>query len=140
MTRIFFYSIGDPWSYEKDENSTNMLLKCNFCHTRIKSKDSMKRHIESVHEGKRPFKCSICPSAFSQRNRLKVLKFEISLCSKLQNRYCQQICNFEDFWTFSMYFDDSFTVEKFFLSDFEIPNSGYNHIALHIPKYTMKCA
>ena len=84
-----------------------MLLKCNFCHTRIKSKDSMKRHIESVHEGKRPFKCSICPSAFSQRNRLKVL-FEISLCSKLQNRYCHQICNFEDFWTFSMYFDDCF--------------------------------
>ena len=71
--------LSDPWSYEKDTNNGTMLLKCNFCQTRIRTKDSMKRHIKSVHEGKKPFKCNICPSAFFQNYRLKVQTVEISI-------------------------------------------------------------
>ena len=30
----------------------------------------MKRHIESVHEGKKPFKCETCEYTYSQKSHL----------------------------------------------------------------------
>ena len=32
----------------------------------------MKRHIESVHEGKKPFQCPICPENFARKEHLKI--------------------------------------------------------------------
>ena len=32
---------------------------------------SLKSHIETFHEGKKPFKCATCDEAFSQRSSLK---------------------------------------------------------------------
>ena len=31
----------------------------------------MKRHVASVHEGKKPFKCDICDYKFSQKTSMK---------------------------------------------------------------------
>ena len=36
------------------------------------TKFSLKDHISSLHEGKKPFKCDICGSSFSRKHYLKV--------------------------------------------------------------------
>ena len=45
-------------------------LKCDKCSSVFKTKGNLKRHIESVHEGKKPFKCNICDSSFSRNTHL----------------------------------------------------------------------
>ena len=37
-----------------------MLLKCELCNYNCSNKGSLKRHVASVHEHKKPFKCEIC--------------------------------------------------------------------------------
>ena len=40
-------------------------FKCNLCDATFTSNQSMKVHIDSVHEGKKPFKCNICDASFA---------------------------------------------------------------------------
>ena len=35
-------------------------FKCEVCHYRSSQKDDLKKHIAAVHEGKKPFKCEVC--------------------------------------------------------------------------------
>ena len=42
-------------------------FECNVCYTAFSQKGDLKRHIESVHGGKKPFKCNICDTAFSAK-------------------------------------------------------------------------
>ena len=37
-----------------------------MCDTAFSEKSKLNGHIESVHEGKKPFKCNDCGTAFSQ--------------------------------------------------------------------------
>ena len=46
-------------------------LKCDECHSVFKTKQNLKRHIQSVHEGKKQHKCSICDYTFSQKGHVK---------------------------------------------------------------------
>jgi uncharacterized Zn-finger protein len=46
--------------------------RCYICEARFAQKSSLKRHIESVHEGKKPFQCSICPENFARKEHLKI--------------------------------------------------------------------
>lgn len=42
---------------------------CNICGREI-SKEYRKQHISVLHEGKKSFKCSTCPEAFSEKRKL----------------------------------------------------------------------
>ena len=45
-------------------------LKCDICDSPFKSEGSLKKHIGSVHEWKKPFKCNKCESGFSKKSSL----------------------------------------------------------------------
>ena len=45
-------------------------IKCDICDLFFKTKSKLKGHIESVHEGKKPFKCNLCDSCFSKNGDL----------------------------------------------------------------------
>ena len=45
-------------------------LQCDECNSVSKTNQNLKRHITSVHEGKKPFKCKICSASFAQKNHL----------------------------------------------------------------------
>ena len=46
-------------------------FKCNICDTGFSYKGHLNVHFESVHNGKKPFKCNICDASFSRRDSLK---------------------------------------------------------------------
>ena len=45
-------------------------LTCEICLSRFTQKNSLKKHIESIHRGK-IFKCEFCPSSYTQKDNLK---------------------------------------------------------------------
>ena len=51
-------------SYSKVEQ------ECNDCGRAFSEKSKLNGHIESVHEGKKPFKCNECDTAFSEKSKL----------------------------------------------------------------------
>ena len=56
-------------------------FKCNICDTSFSQKVNVKRHIVSVHEGKKPVKCSMCT--------IVVLAFQTKVD---KNRHIAQVC------------------------------------------------
>ena len=46
-------------------------FKCSICEYSSSSKFNLKKHTESVHEGKQPHKCSLCDKSFSEKGNLK---------------------------------------------------------------------
>ena len=46
-------------------------FKCEICDFRCSLKGTMKSHVESVHEGKKPFKCDICNYCCFLRHQMK---------------------------------------------------------------------
>ena len=46
-------------------------FKCSICEYSSSSKYNLKKHTESVHEGKQPHKCSLCDKSFSEKGNLK---------------------------------------------------------------------
>jgi len=45
--------------------------KCSICDQSFSQKGHLKEHTDSVHEGKKPHKCSICGQSFSKKGQLK---------------------------------------------------------------------
>ena len=45
-------------------------LKCTICYSIFKTKRNLKRHIDAVHESKKPFKRNVCDARFSQKGSL----------------------------------------------------------------------
>ena len=45
--------------------------KCSICDYTSSKKSHVKRHLESVHDGKKPHKCSICDYSCAQNSALK---------------------------------------------------------------------
>ena len=43
-------------------------FECQQCQTVLKSRNDLKRHMESVHEKKKPFMCTKCQSTFSRKS------------------------------------------------------------------------
>ena len=60
-----------PVLQNEEENSDNFVHKCGTCSKVFKFKHRLKRHIQGVHEEKKPFECPTCSKTFSQKNNLK---------------------------------------------------------------------
>ena len=45
-------------------------LKCYICSSLFKTKQGLKSHIASVHDGKKSFKCNVCDARFARRDAL----------------------------------------------------------------------
>ena len=52
------------------DDVVDISLKCDICSSLFKKKRYLKRHIESVHEGKKAFKCNFCDTSFTQKSVL----------------------------------------------------------------------
>ena len=53
------------------KNKRTKNLNCEVCDFYTSSKNYLQTHIESVHEGKKPHKCSICKACFLQNSNLQ---------------------------------------------------------------------
>ena len=49
-------------------------VNCPNCQNPYQNKVALKRHIEAVHEKKRPHTCDICNASFAQKPHLKTHK------------------------------------------------------------------
>ena len=63
--------------------------KCNLCDSVSPSKHALQNHIETVHEGKRPFKCATCGFGFTEQKVLLKHQEVVHLIFKCT------ICNFD---------------------------------------------
>ena len=52
---------------KKDESKK---VKCDHCDTIFCSMKTMKKHVEIVHEGKKPFECTFCDKKFAIKGGL----------------------------------------------------------------------
>ena len=75
---------------------TNTSVNCNICDKKISrnSASLLKKHIELVHEGNEPHKCTACGKSFSQKHRLK--KHMESVHERKKPYKCL-ICHFSSF-------------------------------------------
>ena len=65
-------------------------FKCKSCDASFTQKDSLSRHVTSVHEGKKPFKCNICDANFTQKGNLNG---HISLVHEGKKPFSCSICH-----------------------------------------------
>ena len=52
-------------------NVVDKKFKCDICNQCFTTKKHLRKHNESVHEGKKTFKCSICDASFSLKPAMK---------------------------------------------------------------------
>ena len=43
------------------------IFECSICHEKFSRRNSMNRHMKSVHERKKSFECNLCDSKFAQK-------------------------------------------------------------------------
>ena len=57
----------------KSNNKSNKgkKYKCGMCEIGFNDFSNKKRHIATVHEGKKPYRCSMCKKAYGQNSHLK---------------------------------------------------------------------
>jgi uncharacterized Zn-finger protein len=51
-------------------NGETKLYSCTICEQKLTTKSHLRRHIQSVHEGKKPFKCQACQNTFTSSQSL----------------------------------------------------------------------
>ena len=56
----------------QQSEKTFEIYKCNNCSAAFPMKSHLKKHVTSVHEGKKPFQCSICDYCFSQTSNFSM--------------------------------------------------------------------
>ena len=70
-------SMGQDDNSENNQNSYNLNypikkdletpINCSICQGNFSTKGSLKSHIDDVHNGKKPHKCSKCDCSYSQK-------------------------------------------------------------------------
>ena len=70
-------------------------LHIEICDCKTKSKDYMKKHTETIHEGKKPYHCLNCDAKFAMRSNFKA---QVALVHKVKEMWnlCKTICNKSD--------------------------------------------
>ena len=66
-------------------------FKCDTCQTTFSHRTGLNRHVENIHEKNKPFRCDICKLRFSRRNCL------IRHMESIHDRNLPIQCNFCDF-------------------------------------------
>ena len=51
-------------------NKTETSFECTICSSSLKTRKNLKKHIEAVHEKKKPYQCIICLCCFSRKEHL----------------------------------------------------------------------
>ena len=55
------------------KNSKQSLLECNICNRKsFKTSNHLKKHIKTIHEGRKDFKCDSCGKSFTAAGSLKI--------------------------------------------------------------------
>ena len=72
------------------EQEKNKIIDCYICQKSFSAKRSLKTHIATIHEGKKPFKCKICNTQFKTKSNMKGHITIIHLGKKL---FQCEICN-----------------------------------------------
>ena len=69
----------EPQTSEKLSSDHVVLtyIKCDICNSLFKTKEKLKRHIESVHDRKKPFKCNVCDACFTRNGDLNAHKVSV---------------------------------------------------------------
>ena len=49
----------------------NWIFKCEVCDYSCSQKGDLKKHVISVHEGKKPFKCEVCDYSCAKNSIMK---------------------------------------------------------------------
>ena len=63
-------------------------FKCDLCGYRGSDKGNLKRHVSSVHEGNKPFKCEICDYSCSLKDNMEKDGHKIG---KMGRRLCYMV-------------------------------------------------
>ena len=63
--------LGKQNSNQCKKDKVDQSFQCDVCKSFFKYKQSLKRHIISVHEKKKGFKCNICAATFDLSTYLK---------------------------------------------------------------------
>jgi len=88
--RLIQHRVAVHGEVPKEKNPTHK-SECHICHATFRKNFEVNRHIEEVHEGKKPFTCTICNSSFSKKTHLvnhvasvheKRKPFSCHLCKK----------------------------------------------------------
>ena len=90
---IILENSGKMSTEEAKTSQTSDLVKlnmCEVCEITYTTKGSLDRHIQTVHEGKKPFQCEICKTCFSKTNTLQKHIFTVHEGKKA---YKCLICN-----------------------------------------------
>ena len=75
----------------KENKNPTHKAECNICHATFRKTCEVTRHINEVHEGKKPFACTLCNSTFARKAGLtdhiatvhdKKKPFKCDLCGR----------------------------------------------------------
>ena len=61
----------EPVSFENKTKAEKKIIQCSICEATFASGRNLKMHIDSIHKGKKPYKCNTCDSSFSDKSKLK---------------------------------------------------------------------
>ena len=53
------------------DHMVDSYIKCDICNSVFKHKRTLKSHIASIHERRKPFQCNTCHSSFAERQTLE---------------------------------------------------------------------
>ena len=70
--------------------------KCNICDSDFKTTDELEKHKKKVHEGKKLFHCSICSTGFGSKN---ILKTHLKTIHEDPRKYKSNVCDSSDYKT-----------------------------------------
>ena len=63
--------LDEKYDLNGSTTTTEKVVTCEICDATFTKGYNLKKHIESIHEGIKPFECSTCYKTFSHKYNLK---------------------------------------------------------------------